>query len=122
MEYKAIGKAMRHYTDSGEDVMTDPHPNLTCTRPNSSWRRGPVPSVLGKLGVASIEIPEDEQHLLRWLDAGFHGEMEYMRRHGVAAQPAGGARPGHRAGNQRSDGLLAVGVHAMRARCWAIGP
>ena len=35
-----------------------------------------------KLGVASVEIPEDEQHLLRWLAAGFHGEMHYMRRHG----------------------------------------
>ena len=34
------------------------------------------------LGVASVEIPEDEQHLLRWLDAGFHGEMHYMQRHG----------------------------------------
>jgi epoxyqueuosine reductase len=36
-----------------------------------------------KLGVASIEIPEDEQHLLRWLAAGFHGEMDYMQRHGT---------------------------------------
>jgi epoxyqueuosine reductase len=36
-----------------------------------------------QLGVASVEIPEDEQHLLRWLDAGYHGEMEYMRRHGL---------------------------------------
>jgi epoxyqueuosine reductase len=36
-----------------------------------------------QLGVASIEIPEDEQHLLRWLEAGFHGEMSYMQRHGV---------------------------------------
>jgi epoxyqueuosine reductase len=35
------------------------------------------------LGVASIEIPEDEQHLLNWLAAGFHGEMDYMERHGV---------------------------------------
>jgi epoxyqueuosine reductase len=34
------------------------------------------------LGVASVEIAEDEQHLLRWLDAGYHGEMEYMQRHG----------------------------------------
>jgi epoxyqueuosine reductase len=40
-------------------------------------------SGFGQLGVASVEIPADEQHLLRWLDAGFHGEMEYMRRHGV---------------------------------------
>jgi epoxyqueuosine reductase len=37
----------------------------------------------GELGVAAVEIPEDEQHLLRWLDAGFHGEMDYMRRHGT---------------------------------------
>ena len=35
-----------------------------------------------KLGIASVEIPADEQHLLRWLDAGYHGEMEYMQRHG----------------------------------------
>jgi epoxyqueuosine reductase len=35
------------------------------------------------MGVASIEIPEDERHLLRWLEQGFHGEMDYMSRHGV---------------------------------------
>jgi epoxyqueuosine reductase len=35
------------------------------------------------IGVASIEIPEDERHLLRWLAEGFHGEMGYMERHGV---------------------------------------
>jgi epoxyqueuosine reductase len=35
------------------------------------------------IGVAHIEIPEDERHLLRWLEEGFHGEMEYMSRHGV---------------------------------------
>ncbi len=36
-----------------------------------------------RIGVARIDIPEDEQYLLRWLDAGFHGEMGYMRRHGT---------------------------------------
>lgn len=35
-----------------------------------------------QLGITNVEIPEDEQHLLRWLDAGHHGEMEYMQRHG----------------------------------------
>ena len=35
------------------------------------------------LGVASLAIPHDEQHLLRWLEAGFHGEMDYMLRHGT---------------------------------------
>ena len=37
----------------------------------------------GALGVASIDIPEDERHLLRWLADGFHGEMGYMERHGL---------------------------------------
>jgi epoxyqueuosine reductase len=32
------------------------------------------------LGVTAIDIPEDERHLLKWLDAGLHGEMEYMLR------------------------------------------
>jgi epoxyqueuosine reductase len=36
----------------------------------------------GQLGVTSVEIPEDERYLLRWLGAGFHGEMHYMSRHG----------------------------------------
>ncbi|MBS0416566.1 MAG: tRNA epoxyqueuosine(34) reductase QueG [Proteobacteria bacterium] len=35
-----------------------------------------------RLGVASVEIPEDARHLLSWLAAGYHGEMEYMQRHG----------------------------------------
>ncbi len=36
----------------------------------------------GALGVAHVDLPEDERHLLRWLDAGFHGEMHYLQRHG----------------------------------------
>ena len=35
------------------------------------------------IGVAGIDIPVDEQHLLRWLEAGYHGAMHYMQRHGV---------------------------------------
>jgi epoxyqueuosine reductase len=35
------------------------------------------------LGVAGIDIPEDERHLVRWLERGFHGEMHYMQRHGL---------------------------------------
>jgi epoxyqueuosine reductase len=33
-------------------------------------------------GVAGIVLTQDEQRLIEWLDAGFHGDMEYMRRHG----------------------------------------
>ena len=40
------------------------------------------------LGVTAIDIPEDERHLLRWLDEGFHGEMGYMQRHaGLRGSP-----------------------------------
>ena len=35
-----------------------------------------------RVGIAGVEIPQDEQHLVRWLEAGFEGEMHYMRRHG----------------------------------------
>src|SRR5688572_32965165 len=35
------------------------------------------------LGVASIDLEEDERHLISWLEAGLHGEMEYMQRHGT---------------------------------------
>jgi epoxyqueuosine reductase len=34
------------------------------------------------LGVASVELAEDERHLVEWLNSGFHGEMDYMQRHG----------------------------------------
>jgi epoxyqueuosine reductase len=46
------------------------------------------------LGVASIDIPEDERHLLKWLKDGFHGEMHYMRRHGVMRSRPQQLRPG----------------------------
>jgi epoxyqueuosine reductase len=34
------------------------------------------------LGVANVDLAEDELHLIAWLEAGFHGEMDYMQRHG----------------------------------------
>jgi epoxyqueuosine reductase len=39
------------------------------------------------VGVAAISLAEDEAHLRRWLDAGRHGDMHYMARHGVAHGP-----------------------------------
>jgi epoxyqueuosine reductase len=35
------------------------------------------------LGVANIELPDDEALFLDWLRAGFNGEMGYMSRHGA---------------------------------------
>jgi epoxyqueuosine reductase len=35
------------------------------------------------LGVADVDLGDAEDGLARWLDAGFHGEMDYMARHGA---------------------------------------
>ena len=41
------------------------------------------------LGVADVDLAEAEAGLASWLAAGFHGEMEYMARHGATrARPA----------------------------------
>jgi epoxyqueuosine reductase len=36
-----------------------------------------------RIGVARIDLAQDEAHFLDWLRAGFNGEMRYMQRHGV---------------------------------------
>ncbi len=41
------------------------------------------------LGIAGVDLLEDERHLLRWLDEGLHGRMRYMARHGtLRSRPA----------------------------------
>jgi epoxyqueuosine reductase len=41
------------------------------------------------LGVADVDLRDAEDGLARWLAAGFHGEMDYMARHGtVRTRPA----------------------------------
>ncbi len=42
-----------------------------------------------EIGIADTELSVEEARLLAWLDAGRHGEMDYMARHGVRrARPA----------------------------------
>ncbi len=36
-----------------------------------------------QIGIATTDLDADEAHLLNWLDAGHHGEMDYMARHGI---------------------------------------
>jgi epoxyqueuosine reductase len=35
-----------------------------------------------QVGIAGLDLAEHEEHLQRWLDAGYHGEMDYMAAHG----------------------------------------
>ena len=69
------------YTGRNGDSMTVPEIiDLSSTK--RALVEGARALGFGYLGVTSIEIAADEQHLLRWLAAGHHGEMEYMQRHG----------------------------------------
>ncbi len=43
----------------------------------------------GRVGIADADLSAAEPRLLEWLDRGWHGEMEYMARHGaLRARPA----------------------------------
>lgn len=35
-----------------------------------------------QIGITDLDIAEDEQRLMQWLEQGRHGEMDYMSRHG----------------------------------------
>lgn len=47
-----------------------------------------------KLGIAGIELDQDEAHLLNWLRQGRHGAMDYMQRHGVKRSRPQELQPG----------------------------
>ena len=36
-----------------------------------------------QIGISGVELPEAEAGLLSWLAAGYHGDMNYMARHGL---------------------------------------
>jgi epoxyqueuosine reductase len=50
----------------------------------------------GAIGIADIHLPEAEAGLQAWLDAGFHGEMDYMAKHGLTRCRPGELLPGTR--------------------------
>ncbi|HET7556701.1 MAG TPA: tRNA epoxyqueuosine(34) reductase QueG, partial [Rhodanobacteraceae bacterium] len=47
-----------------------------------------------RLGIAGIELEQDEAHLLDWLREGRHGAMDYMQRHGVKRSRPHELQPG----------------------------
>lgn len=47
-----------------------------------------------RAGIADPQLGADEARLLAWLDAGRHGEMGYMRRHGLKRSRAALLHPG----------------------------
>jgi epoxyqueuosine reductase len=47
-------------------------------------------------GITGTGLGDDETHLLRWLDDGHHGEMDYMARHGTRRSRPEELEPGTR--------------------------
>ena len=47
-----------------------------------------------QIGVATVDLSAAEPGLAAWLDAGFHGAMGYMARHGMARARPAELRPG----------------------------
>jgi epoxyqueuosine reductase len=47
-----------------------------------------------QLGVSGIDLAADERHLAEWLQAGWHGDMRYMQRHGLKRARPAELRPG----------------------------
>jgi len=46
------------------------------------------------IGIAHLDLAEDETHLLRWLEEGRHGDMHYMARHGTRRSRPTELKPG----------------------------
>lgn len=47
-----------------------------------------------QVGITDTELAAHETHLLNWLQADFHGEMDYMERHGVKRSRPADLLPG----------------------------
>jgi epoxyqueuosine reductase len=47
-----------------------------------------------QIGVAGVDLHSAESGLLSWLSAGYHGEMDYLARHGLKRARPGELRPG----------------------------
>src|SRR5450631_3221729 len=60
-----------------------PAPGLDLTALLADLRRWSEELGFSRMGVAQIDLAQDEAHFLDWLRAGFNGEMAYMSRHGV---------------------------------------
>ena len=47
-----------------------------------------------QVGVTNVDLGEHEGYLQKWLDAGYHGSMDYMERHGTKRSRPGELVPG----------------------------
>jgi epoxyqueuosine reductase len=47
-----------------------------------------------EVGISDTELTQEENYLQQWLHGGYHGDMDYMARHGTARTRPGELVPG----------------------------
>jgi epoxyqueuosine reductase len=61
-------------------------PSLSDDARMAEWRppieRAAAALGIDAIGVSSIDLPDDERYLDQWIERGWHGQMQYMARHG----------------------------------------
>jgi epoxyqueuosine reductase len=65
------------------DSHLDPDPDLDYAALARHIKRWGQELGFQQVGISDTRLEEDEAYLLQWLQAGYHGEMEYMQRHGT---------------------------------------
>ena len=66
-----------------------PRPDIDYSALTASVRRRGAELGFQQIAITGSDLDRDEAALLAWLDAGYHGELRYMARHGVRrARPA----------------------------------
>lgn len=70
--------------------MTDPTQRIADLKSlTDSIKRWAMELGFRKIGISGTDLSQEEAWLSAWLDAGFHGDMDYMARHGTArSRPA----------------------------------
>lgn len=78
----------------GSNTGSSPYANINCGQLAQEIKRWGQELGFQKIGISDIQLDEAETHLLNWLNQGFHGEMDYMARHGQKRSRPAQLEPG----------------------------
>jgi epoxyqueuosine reductase len=70
------------------------HPTSPDANPRSAIQAAARALGFDAVGIADVELSDDERHLEHWLARGWHGQMNYMARHGRRRSRPGELLPG----------------------------
>ena len=75
-----------------------------------------------EIGIAGTDLSADESRLVAWLDAGRHGTMDYMARHGVRRARPADLVPGTQTIITARMNYLPPSARPSEEPCWPIRP